>query len=60
MFTKHPGGDGCHSFGVRSDGRDVIEDVDENKEESDEESHSARNNLGRNEEADPGGDNKQS
>ena len=48
-----------HTFSLRSVGGDCIEDVDEYKEESDEQSHSARNDIRRNNKTDPGHDNKQ-
>ena len=47
------------TFSLRSVGGDCIEDVDEYEEESDEQSHSARNDIRRNNKADPGHDNKQ-
>ena len=40
-------------------GGDGVEDVDEDEEEGDEESHPARNHVHRNEEGNPGHDNKQ-
>ena len=46
----------CHLGGVGGDG---VEDVDEDKEEGDEESHPARNHVHRNQEGDPGHNNKQ-
>ena len=45
-----------HLGGVGGDG---VEDVDEDKEEGDEEGHPARNHVHRNEEGNPGHDNKQ-
>ena len=46
----------AHLGGVGGDG---VEDVDEDKEEGDEESHPARNHVHRNQERDPGHNNKQ-
>ena len=45
-----------HLGGVGGDG---VEDVDEDEEEGDEEGHPARNHVHRNEEGNPGHDNKQ-
>ena len=46
----------AHLGGVGGDG---VEDVDEDEEEGDEEGHPARNHVHRNEEGNPGHDNKQ-
>ena len=46
----------AHLGGVGGDG---VEDVDEDEEECDEESHSAGNHVHRNEEGNPGHDDKQ-
>ena len=50
----HP--EDAHLGGVGGDG---VEDVDEDKEEGDKEGHPARNHVHRNEEGNPGHDNKQ-
>ena len=50
----HP--EDAHLGGVGGDG---VEDVDEDEEEGDKEGHPARNHVHRNEEGNPGHDNKQ-
>ena len=44
---------------ARLAGLNVVENVDEDKEHGDQESHATGNDLGRNGEADPGGENKE-
>lgn len=58
--SNHPGGDGRHPLGIGRDVGDGVEDVDQHQEERDKESHAPGDNLWRDEEADPGHDDKES
>ena len=51
---QHPGGDSSHSLDIGRVGRDHVEDVGEHEEKSDEHRHPAGDNIGGDEEADPG------
>ena len=56
---QHPYLNGCQTLCLGTVGVDIVEDVDQDKEERDEESHPAWDNVGGNEEADPGDQDEQ-
>ena len=51
---QHPNLDGSEALSLGGVGVDVVEDIDKDEEEGDEQRHATRDDVGGNEEGDPG------